>query len=161
MCFSFLCLANCLLGNRCSVFTTLFTCLEGKNFFEFFLQISNLQNFFYLWLVLSVQKTTTRTRCLRSQRLRRHGQDYADTFWKLLKFLTEFKGTIRRKKGFKCFYTPNSNNLNIWKPLNLTKKLCVRVAVDYVDTRFSNFVIEYLRANEKNCKTVCACSYGA
>ena len=37
----------------------------------------------------------------------------------------------------------------------------VRVVVDYVDTRFSNFASEYLRENENFCETVFACSYGA
>ena len=43
----------------------------------------------------------------------------------------------------------------------LKKKLGVRVVNDYADTRISNFVIEYLRKNERFCETVFACSYGA
>ena len=38
---------------------------------------------------------------------------------------------------------------------------CPHVAVDYEDTRFLNFKIEYLRENEKVCETVLVCSYGA
>ena len=34
------------------------------------------------------------------------------------------------------------------------EKLCVRVLVDYADTRFSNFVNEYLRENKKVRETV-------
>ena len=43
-------------------------------------------------------------------------------------------------------------------------KIClsrVRVVVDYADTRFLNFVTEYLRENETFRKTVFACSYCA
>ena len=39
--------------------------------------------------------------------------------------------------------------------------MLVRVFVDYSDTRFSNFAIEYLREIEKFPETVSACSYGA
>ena len=46
--------------------------------------------------------------------------------------------------------------------ISLSKeKSCVRVVVDYADTRFSNFVIEYLSENKKFLETVFACSYGA
>ena len=35
--------------------------------------------------------------------------------------------------------------------ISLSKeKSCVRVVVDYADTRFSNFVIEYLSKSKKN-----------
>ena len=37
----------------------------------------------------------------------------------------------------------------------------VCVVVDYVETQFSNFAIEYLRENEKSRETPFACSYGA
>ena len=37
--------------------------------------------------------------------------DYVDTFWKLWKLLTNFKGTVRWTKLIRCFYTPNRNNL--------------------------------------------------
>ena len=40
-----------------------------------------------------------------------------------------------------------------------SRKSCVCVVVDYADTRFSNFAIEYLRENEICRKTVFACSY--
>ena len=33
--------------------------------------------------------------------------------------------------------------------------------VDFADTQFSSFVIEYLYDNEKVCATILACSYGA
>ena len=41
------------------------------------------------------------------------------------------------------------------------EKIGVSVDVDYEDTQFSNFVIEYLRENEKFRETVFACSYWA
>ena len=60
--------------------------------------------------------------CPRSQQLRGHGVcivndviDYADTFWKLWRLLTHFKGKIRQKKVFGCVYTSNRNHLKIWK----------------------------------------------
>ena len=87
--------------------------------------------------------------------------DCADTFWKLWRLLTDFKGTIRQKQVFGCVYTSNSNNLNIWKLPYLEKNSGVRVVVDYADTRFSNFAIEYFRENEKVRETVFACSYWA
>ena len=37
----------------------------------------------------------------------------------------------------------------------------VCVVVDYTDKRFLNFAIEYQSKNEKVCKSVFACSYGA
>ena len=37
----------------------------------------------------------------------------------------------------------------------------VCVFIDYADTGFSNFVIEYLRENEKFRETVFACAYEA
>ena len=60
---------------------------------------------------------------------------------------------ISQKKVFRCVCTSNRNNLKILKSPSLLKKLCVRVVVDYADTRFSNFAIEYLRENEKFCET--------
>ena len=47
--------------------------------------------------------------------------DYVDTFWKLWRLLTDFKGTLRQKKVFGCVYTSNGNNLKIWKPPYLKK----------------------------------------
>ena len=41
------------------------------------------------------------------------------------------------------------------------EKLLVCVVLDYLDTRFSNLVIEYLCEKEKVCETVFACSYWA
>ena len=68
-----------------------------------------------------------RDMCWRSQRLHGHGvgvvNDYADTFGKLWRFLTDFKGTISRKKVFRCVYTSNNNNLKIFKSPYLKKKL--------------------------------------
>ena len=55
------------------------------------------------------------TCCRCSQQLRRHINDYVDTFWKLWRLLTPFKGTIRQKKVFGCVNTSNSNNLKVWK----------------------------------------------
>ena len=43
----------------------------------------------------------------------------------------------------------------------LRLKLFVCVVVQCVDTRFSNFVIEYLPENEKVRETVLGCSRGA
>ena len=68
---------------------------------------------------------------------------------------------IKRYLGVFSVHTSNSNNLQIWKPPYLTKKSGVLVVVDYADTGFSIFAIEYLRENENVCKTVFACSYGA
>ena len=62
---------------------------------------------------------------------------------------------------------PNKNRLTLFAKFSVfakifAKKTCVHVVVDYADTRFSNFVIEYIRKNEKvRDKTVFACSYGA
>ena len=73
--------------------------------------------------------------------------DYANTFWKLWRFLADFKGTNNQSKKvtvFRCVYTPICNNLKIWKSPYLKKKLGVRVVFDYADTRFSNFAIGWL-----------------
>ena len=70
--------------------------------------------------------------------------DYMETFGKLRRFPTDFKGTISQKKVFRCVYTSNSNNFKISKSLSLKKKSGVRVFVDYADSRFLNFAIEYL-----------------
>ena len=43
----------------------------------------------------------------------------------------------------------------------IKKKSGVHVVVDYTDTQFSNFAIEYLCKNEKVGVTVFACSHGA
>ena len=40
----------------------------------------------------------------------------------------------------------------------IKKKSGVRVVVDYADTRFSKYAMEYLCENEKNRETVFACS---
>ena len=63
------------------------------------------------------------------------------------------------KKVLGCVYTLNSNNLKIYKPSYVKNKLYVHVVNP--DARFSNFANEYLRENEKVCKTVFDCSYGA
>ena len=47
------------------------------------------------------------------------------------------------------------------KALVPKEKLRVGVVVDFADTRFSNFAIEYLRENETVCETIFACSYRA
>ena len=43
----------------------------------------------------------------------------------------------------------------------LSSEVCVLVVVDYADTRFSNFEIEYLRKNKEVRENVLVCSYGA
>ena len=48
-----------------------------------------------------------------------------------------------------CVYTPYSNNLKIWKPPYLKKKLRIRIINNYAERRFSNFAIEYLCENSK------------
>ena len=74
---------------------------------------------------------------------------------------------IKRYLGMFSVHTSNSNNLQIWKPPYLTKKSGVLVVVDYADTGFSIFAIEYLRENENLREnetvreTVLVCSYGA
>ena len=65
------------------------------------------------------------------------------------------------KKVLGYVYKPNSNNLKIQKCSYLKKFLHVGVVIDYADTQFSNFAIEYLHENEKVCETVLACSYGS
>ena len=88
--------------------------------------------------------------------------NYADTFGKLWRILTDFKGTtIRQYKVFICDYIANINNLKIWKSPYLKKKSGVRVVVVYRDTQFSNFAIKYLRESEKCRETIFAFSYGA
>ena len=44
---------------------------------------------------------------------------------------------------------------------SVAKEKFVLIVVDYVDIRFLNFAIEYLRENEKSHETVFAFSYGA
>ena len=84
---------------------------------------------------------TTRTWCQRN----------ADTFGKLWRFLTDFKGTVSQKEVFKCVYNPIAIIKNI--KISLSKeKSGVRVVVDNTDIRFS---IKYLREN------IFACSYWA
>ena len=87
--------------------------------------------------VSSTNAISLQIQCRRSQRLLGLGvrvvNDYADTFGKLRRFLTDFKWTISQNKVFKCVYTSNSNNLKIWKSPYLKKKSGVRVVVDYAD----------------------------
>ena len=130
------------------------------------------------WLRRQVLKlsSTTRTPCRRSRWLRwhsisvindfantdggvfnnyadwGHGQDYADTFGKLRRLFTDFKETISWKKVLGCVYKPNSNNLKTWKSR-------VLIVVDYADTRFSNFAIEYLRKNKTKSLQNCFCLF--
>ena len=70
-------------------------------------------------------------------------------FRKTLKASHRFKGPIRGKKVLGCVYTPNSNNLKIWKTPYLKKHL-----------RFSNFAMEYLGENEKFTKLFCLILWG-
>ena len=126
-----------------------------------------LQNFLCVRVVnhyadtMLAKSLTMRSWCLCSQLLRGHRQDYPNTFGKLWRLLTDFKGAIWWKKVLACVYKPNSNNLKIWKCPYLKKILRVRIVVDYADTRLLYFEIEYLCEKEKVCKTVFACSYGA
>ena len=64
---------------------------------------------------VSVYSLTTWTRCRRRRWLRRHDNDYVDTFENRWRNLTDFKGTIRWKKVNGCVYEPCSNSLRIWK----------------------------------------------
>ena len=64
-------------------------------------------------------------RCRRSQQIREHGQDYADTFGKLWRLLTDFKGTIRWKMVLGCIYKLNRKFKNM-KTLYLKKNLTTR-----------------------------------
>ena len=104
--------------------------------------------------------------CSRSHWLRWHdGKDYTDTDKTTHTLSENFEGfsqILLEQSGKKVtfIFTPKSNNLKIWKSPHLKKKLLVCVLVDYADTQFSNFAIEYLRENEKVHKTVFACSYG-
>ena len=95
-----------------------------------------------------------RTHCQRSQQIRWHLQDYADTFGKLWRLFTDFKGTIRRKKVLGCVYKPNSNNLKIGKLLYLKKNLRVRAVIVYGEKWFANFAIEYLHENKNIRETL-------
>ena len=47
----------------------------------------------------------TWTQCRRIRWLRRHNNNYTNTFGNLWRLLTDFKGTIKRKKYFVCLYT--------------------------------------------------------
>ena len=62
----------------------------------------------------------TQCACSRSRWLRGQGvvvvNNYTDTFGKLWRLFTDFKGTIR-KKVLRCVYTSNYNTLNLWKTL--------------------------------------------
>ena len=51
-------------------------------------------------------KIFTKNICPRSHRLRGHGQDYTDTFKKLWRLPTDFKGTIRWKRYLGVFTNP-------------------------------------------------------
>ena len=76
--------------------------------------------------------------CQSSRWLCGHINDYVDTFWKLWRLLTDFKGTSRQKKLIGCVYTFNSNNLKIWKLLYLKKNMGVHVVGDYAGDRISS-----------------------
>ena len=94
--------------------------------------------------------------------------DYADTD-QTTRTLPEFSEGVSQalkeqsgeKKLFGCVYNSKNNNLKIWKPPHLKKSLPACVVVDYADTQFSIFAIEYLRKKEKVCENIFACSYGA
>ena len=106
-----------------------------------------------------LSKNSTWAPCWRSQQLRGHRQVSADTFWKLWRLLTDFKGIFRRKKVIGCVYKPNSNNLKIWKCLYLTKNVHVRVIVDYADTHFRALRSNNFTKTKKFAKFF-ACSFG-
>ena len=94
-------------------------------------------------------KHFTKNLCWRSR--------YEDPFGKRWRLLTDFKGTIRQYKVFRCIFTSKGNSLNIWKPQFLKKKMHVS-RVD-VDMWFANFAIEYRK--RKSYQNRFACSYGA
>ena len=82
--------------------------------------------------------------------------DYADTTMttrtlseKLWRFLRDLKWTIRQKKLFGCVYTPISNNLKIWKPLYLKKKLRVCVWHCFRLCRHAIFELCYRMSSRK------------
>ena len=81
--------------------------------------------------ILSKYWLITWTPCQRSCWLHGHNNDYLDTFEKLGRFLTDFKGTIMApcKKGI-WFTNPIAILLNYENPLTYTP--------------FSNFAIKYL-----------------
>ena len=79
----------------------------------------------------------------------------------LLENFEGYSQILKEQSGKKSFNTSNSNNLKIWKSPYLKKKIGIRVVVDFMDTRFSNFAIKYLRENKKFRKTIFSCSYGA
>ena len=57
--------------------------------------------------------------------------DYADTFEKLWRFPTDFKGIISQKRYlFKCVYSYNGHNLKTWKYPYLKKISGIHVVVD-------------------------------
>ena len=101
-----------------------------------------------------------RTRCWHSQPLRGHivsvVNNYADTYKTTQTLSGDFEGFSQILKVLGCVYKPNSNNLKISK-----ENFHVCIIVDYADTRFLNFAIEYLHENKKVDETVFACSYGA
>ena len=87
-----------------------------------------------------------RTQCQRSQRL--HGHSVGVVAVNFVGFSQILKDQSGEKKVFGCVYKPNSNNLKICKCPYLKINLHVRVVVDYSNTRYSNFAIEYLRENK-------------
>ena len=68
----------------------------------------------------------------------------------LLEIFKGFSQILKKQSAKKSYLGGNNgNNLKIWKSPYLKRKSGVRVVVDYEDTRFLNFAIEYLRKNEK------------
>ena len=84
---------------------------------------------------MSMSLLTTWSPCRRSHRLSGHDSDNADIDCKLLTHLTDFNGTIMRKKYFEV-YTPN---LKIWKLVCSMLKFCVHGLLSLTIRRKVNF----------------------
>ena len=89
--------------------------------------------------------------CQSSRWLCGHINDFVDTFWKLWRLLTDFKGTIRQKKYLGLFTHPIAIIKKFEKLLYLKKHLGVNDYADS-DTGFLNFAIKYLPENKKFAK---------
>ena len=105
----------------------------------------------------------TWTRCLCSCWLRRHGQDYTDTFKNFEGFSQIFKEQSGEKKVLGCVFKPNSNNIEIWNHPFLKKFacLCSRWLRWYTIFELCDRISSRKRKRQKVRKTVFACSYGA
>ena len=79
--------------------------------------------------ILSKYWLITWTPYQRSCWLHGHNNDYLDTFEKLCRFLTDFKGTIMQKRYL--VYKPNSNAFKLWKSpyLHAIFELCNQISL--------------------------------